>query len=90
MFSGVCTVVTDINREQLKSTRLFAERGAVVSLGIPDFEIKNRGEFFAKDIIFSILSDRTRQKALIKNAKLCFPSNGALNVLAEISVVCLK
>ncbi len=90
MFSGVCTVVTDINREQLKSTRLFAERGAVVSLGIPDFEVKNRGEFFAKDIIFSILSDRTRQKALIKNAKLCFPSNGALNVLTEISVVCLK
>ena len=90
MFSGVCTVVTDINQEQFKSTSIFAEREAVVSLGIPDSEDKRGGEFFAKDKIFSILSDRKRQNALIKNAKLCFPNNGALRVLAEISVVCLK
>lgn len=90
MFSGVCTVVTDINQEQFKSTRLFAEKDAVVSLGIPEVEDKRRGEFFAKEIIFSILSDRKRQKTLIKNAKLCFPNNGALHVLAEMSVLCLK
>ena len=90
MFSGVCTVVTDINQEQFKSTRLFAEKDAVVSLGIPEDEDKRRDNFFAKDMIFSILSDRKRQKALIKNAKLCFPNNGALHILAKISVVCLK
>lgn len=90
MFSGVCTVVTDINQEQFKSTRLFVERDAVVSLGIPDSEDKRRGELFAKDMIFSILGDRKRQKTLIKNAKLCFPNNGALKILAEIRVICSK
>jgi spore coat polysaccharide biosynthesis predicted glycosyltransferase SpsG len=90
MFSGVCTVVTDINQEQFESTKLFVERNAVVSLGIPDFQNKSRKKLFAKDVIFSILSDRKRQKELIKNAKLCFPKNGASQVLAEISVLCSR
>ena len=90
MFSGVCTVVTDINAEQSKYTKLFSERDAVVTLGILDPQDNRWVEHYAKDIITAILSNRNRQKVLIKNAKHCFPSNGASRVLAEISVLCLK
>ncbi len=90
MFSGVCTVVTDINDEQAKSTKLFIEKDAVVSLGILDSRGKRQGKLFAKDMIISILNNRKRQKVLIENAKRCFPSNGASKILAEIGVVCMK
>ena len=90
MFSGVCTVVTDINAEQSKYTTLFSERDAVVTLGILDPQDNRWVELYAKDVIAAILSNRNRQKVLIENAKHCFPSNGASRVLAEISVLCLK
>ncbi|MDF2422574.1 MAG: hypothetical protein OPY06_06145, partial [Nitrosopumilus sp.] len=90
MFSGVCTVVADINQEQLESTKLFASQGAVISLGLLKFGGKGREEPLALELIRSILSNRERQKILIENAKLCFPENGASNVLAEIGEVCLK
>ena len=90
MFSGVCTVVADINQEQLESTKLFASQDAVISLGLLKSGGKGREEPLALELIRSILSNRERQKILIENAKLCFPKNGASNVLAEIGEVCLK
>lgn len=90
MFSGVCTVVTDINAEQSKYTALFSERDAVVTLGMLDPQDNRWFEFYVKDTVAAILSDRNRQKVLIENAKHCFPSNGASRVLAEISVLCSK
>lgn len=90
MFAGVCTVVTDINTEQMKYTKLFSEKDAVATLGILDPQDNTRFEFYAKDIITGILNDRSRQKILIKNAKNCFPSNGASRVLAEISVLSFR
>ena len=90
MFAGVCTVVTDINTEQMKYTKLFSEKDAVATLGILDPQDNTWFEFYAKDIITGILNDRSRQKILIKNAKNCFPSNGASRVLAEISVLSFR
>jgi len=90
MFSGVCTVVADINQAQFKSTNLFASRDAVISLGL----LKSAGAggegSAAIEQITSILSNRERQKILIENAKMCFPENGASRVIAEIGDVCLK
>jgi spore coat polysaccharide biosynthesis predicted glycosyltransferase SpsG len=90
MFSGVCTVVADINQEQLESTSLFAFRDAVISLGLLKSDGSGREESAAVEQISSILNDRKRQKVLIENAKVCFPENGASRVLAEIGEVCLK
>lgn len=90
MFSGVCTVVTDINQEQFKSTNLFASRDAVISLGLLKSGGAGREELAAIEQIKTILSNRERQKILIENASMCFPENGASRVLAEIGDVCLK
>jgi spore coat polysaccharide biosynthesis predicted glycosyltransferase SpsG len=90
MFSGVCTVVADINQEQFESTSLFASRDAVVSLGLLKSDGSGREEQAAVEQIRSILGNRERQKILIENAKVCFPENGASRVLAEIGDVCLK
>ncbi len=90
MFSGVCTIVADINQAQFKSTKLFASRDAVISLGLLKSDGAGREESAAIEQITSILSNRERQKILIENAKVCFPENGASRVLAEIGDVCLK
>lgn len=90
MFSGVCTVVADINLEQSESTNLFASRDAVISLGLLKSDGSGREESAAIEQIRSILSNRKRQKILIENAKVCFPENGASRVLAEIGDVCMK
>jgi len=90
MFSGVCTVVADINQAQFKSTSLFASRDAVVSLGLLKSGDKGRQESVAMELVSSILSNPKRQRILIENAKMCFPENGASRVLAEIGDVCLK
>ena len=90
MFSGVCTVVADINQEQFESTSLFTSRDAVISLGLLKSDGSGREESVAIEQITSILSNRKRQKILIENAKVCFPENGASRVLAEIGDVCLK
>lgn len=90
MFAGVCTIVTDINEEQSKYTKWFSERDAVIALGILDSQDNTWGESHAEDVVTAILSDRNRQQVLVKNAKNCFPSNGALRVLSEISIVCPK
>lgn len=90
MFAGVCTIVTDINEEQSKYTKWFSERDAVIALGILDPQENTWVEFHAKDLVTAILSNRERQQVLAKNAKNCFPSNGALRVLSEISIVCSK
>jgi spore coat polysaccharide biosynthesis predicted glycosyltransferase SpsG len=90
MFSGVCTVVADINQEQFESTNLFASRDAVISLGLLKSDGSGREKSVALEQITSILSNRKRQKILIENAKVCFPENGASRVLAEIGDVCLK
>jgi hypothetical protein len=90
MFSGVCTVVADINQAQFKSTSLFASRDAVVSLGLLKSGEKGRQESVAMELVSSILSNPRRQRILIENAKMCFPENGASRVLAEIGDVCLK
>jgi spore coat polysaccharide biosynthesis predicted glycosyltransferase SpsG len=90
MFSGVCTVVADINQGQFKSTSLFASRDAVVSLGLLKSDEKGRQESVAMELVSSILSNPKRQRILIENAKMCFPENGASRILAEIGDVCLK
>jgi len=89
MYSGVCTVVADINRDQLASTKLFSLREAIVSLGILSSKQTGAGETNPEQMISSILSNRSRQKLLIENAKMCFPENGASQVLVEIGDVCL-
>lgn len=90
MFTGVCTVVTDINQEQLKSTKLFQSQDAVISLGLLESGRKGRDDPLTLELITSILSNRERQKILIENAKICVSGNGAVKVLAEIGEVCLK
>lgn len=90
MFSGVCTVVADINQAQFQSTNLFASRDAVISLGLLKFDDGYPHNSVAMELVSSILSNPKRQKILIENAKMCFPENGAVRVLAEIGDVCLK
>lgn len=90
MYSGVCTVVVDINREQFESTNLFASRKAVISLGLLKSDGTGFEEPMAVEQIKSILTNRSKQNILIENAKICFPENGASRVLAEIGGVCLK
>jgi spore coat polysaccharide biosynthesis predicted glycosyltransferase SpsG len=90
MFSGVCTVVTDINQAQFKSTSLFASRQAVISLGLLKSGEEGRQNSVDVEIVSSILRNPKRQKILIENARMCFPENGASRLLAEIGDVCLK
>lgn len=89
MYSGVCTVVADINTDQLASTTLFSLREAVVSLGMLSSKMTVVGEKIAKELIPSVLSNRNKQRLLIENAKMCFPENGTSQVLAEIGDACL-
>ena len=90
MFTGVCTIVTDINEEQSIYTKWFSEKDAVIALGTLDSQDITRVDFHAKDVVSAIISNRERQQVLVRNAKNCFPSNGALRVLSEISIVCPK
>lgn len=90
MYCGICTVVADINVSQSRSTSLFASRNAVVSLGILNLEDVQNHRSYPQDLIFSIINDRNRQRVVAENGKLCFPENGALQLLENIGDVCLK
>ena len=90
MYSGVCTVVADINLNQFQSTQLFSLRSAVLSLGLLGSGITDKEEASTLELISSIVANKASQRLLIQNAKLCFPENGASQVLAEIGEVCLN
>jgi spore coat polysaccharide biosynthesis predicted glycosyltransferase SpsG len=90
MFAGTSTVVTDINKKQAISTKLFEFHQAVLNVGILDSE--NTAEICDSmiDSINIVVNNTQKRISLIENARLCFPNNGTSRVLKEIGDACLR
>jgi hypothetical protein len=84
VYAGVPTLVADINIEQSKSTQIFAELGAVYSLGLAKLEDFSNIKTNLMKFVSEIQSNPKILPMLTKGARLTIDSNGANFILKEI------
>ena len=89
IYVGIPTMVTNIDQNQFESTKMFADKKAVINVGLINSSNRSTIESEMITSLGFLTNNSGHRSQLSQEALRCIPENGAQQLVKEIGALCL-